>query len=67
MNKLMGVDLKKLALIDASKLVDSIGNLYCTIQFDCHSYISTAGGEYEISRIYISSSAEDLQRLALYC
>ncbi|MCW5261437.1 hypothetical protein D5045_15005 [Verminephrobacter eiseniae] len=65
MNKLMGVDLKKLALIDASKLVDSIGNLNCTIQFERHSYISTAGGEYKISRICISSSAEDLQRLAL--
>ncbi|MCW5258811.1 hypothetical protein D5045_00385 [Verminephrobacter eiseniae] len=64
MNKLMGVDFKKLALIDANKLVDSLGSLNCTIQFGCHSYAS-AGGEYEISRICISSNAENLQRLAL--
>jgi len=64
MNKLMGVNFKKLALIDANKLVDSLGNLSCTIQFEYHSYAS-AKGEYEVARICISSSAEDLQRLAL--
>src|SRR6218665_1163437 len=64
MNKLMGVDFKKLALIDANKLVDSLGSLNCAIQFGCHSYAS-AGGAYEISRICISSNAENLQRLAL--
>jgi len=64
MNKLMGVDFKKLALIDANKLVDSLGSLNCAIQFGCHSYAS-AGGEYEISRICISSNAENLQRLAI--
>ncbi|MCW5235242.1 hypothetical protein [Verminephrobacter eiseniae] len=64
MNKLMGVDFKKLALIDANKLVDSLGSLNCTIQFGCHSYAS-ASGEYEISRICISSNTENLQRLAL--
>src|SRR6218665_3435073 len=64
MNKLMGVNFKKLALIDANKLVDSLGSLNCTIQIGCHSYAS-AGGEYEISRICIASNAENLQRLAL--
>ncbi|MCW8193018.1 hypothetical protein D8B30_26105, partial [Verminephrobacter eiseniae] len=64
MNELMGVNLGKLASVDANKLVDSLGNLSCTIQFGCHSYASV-GGEYEISRMCISSNAEDLQRLAL--
>jgi len=64
MNKLMGVNLGKLASVDANKLVDSLGSLNCAIQFGCHSYAS-AEGEYEISRICISSNAEDLQRLAL--
>ncbi|MCW5232055.1 hypothetical protein [Verminephrobacter eiseniae] len=64
MNKLMGVNLGKLASVDANKLVESLGSLNCAIQFGCHSYAS-AGGEYEISRICISSNAENLQRLAL--
>jgi len=65
MNKLMGVDLRKLASVDANKLVDSLGgSLNCSIQIGCHSYAS-AGGEYEISRICIASNAENLQRLAL--
>src|SRR6218665_4012869 len=64
MNKLMGVDFKKLTLIDANKLVDSLGSLNCTIQFGCHSYAS-AGGAYQNSRLWLSFNAETLQRLAL--
>src|SRR6218665_1309747 len=64
MNKLMGLDFKKLVWVDGNKLVDSLGSLNCAIQFGCHSYAS-AGGENEISRICISANAENLQRLAI--
>src|SRR6218665_1323603 len=65
MNKLMGVDLRKLASVDANKLADSLGgSLNCSIQIGCHSYAS-AGGEYEISRILIASHREDPLRRAL--
>ncbi|MCW8183080.1 hypothetical protein D8B29_27390, partial [Verminephrobacter eiseniae] len=60
MNQLMGIDFKKLASIDANKLVDSMGSLNCTIEMGGGMY-----GSFDIHWICIASSTEDLQRIAI--
>ncbi|MCW8190061.1 hypothetical protein D8B30_09725 [Verminephrobacter eiseniae] len=60
MNQLMGIDFKKLALVDANKLVDSMGSLNCTIEMG-----GAIHDTFDIHWICITSSTEDLQRIAI--
>nr|WP_265300458.1 hypothetical protein [Verminephrobacter eiseniae] len=60
MNQLMGIDFKKLASVDANKLVDSMGSLNCTIEMG-----GAIHDTFDIHWICIASSTEDLQRIAI--
>ncbi|MCW5258816.1 hypothetical protein D5045_00410 [Verminephrobacter eiseniae] len=57
MNQLMGIEFKNLALIDANKLVDSIGGLNCVILI--------WGASHNFCCIRTYSDAENFQRIAI--
>ncbi|MCW5235243.1 hypothetical protein [Verminephrobacter eiseniae] len=57
MNQLMGINFRKLALVDANQVVASIGSLNCAIK--------VRGNSHNFCCIRIYSEAEDLQRLAI--
>ncbi|MCW5232060.1 hypothetical protein [Verminephrobacter eiseniae] len=57
MNQLMGIDFRKLALVDANQVVGSIGSLNCIIRI--------WGASHHFCCIRIYSDAENFQRIAI--